>query len=683
MHEAGLPERSKATGVHDKLGSIASNRWATATRLFAIAALALFLPRLLLFANITTTFVAWPWQFDYTEGVNLSATVHLAQGQNIYGPNGPDAFISAPYTPLFYLLTAPFTRLFGPSFGLGRALSLLSTLAVAFLLAYAVRSATSKLLPGLLAGALWLSSSPVIVWGALYTQQTIALMWGFTGLVWAMRHPSGRRLYVAALAFALAFYTKQSAIDEAAAVTLWLIINNWRAGLRFAMWLMVLIGIPFLGANLLLRGGLWEHIFSNQALPWSMQRFQRLVGRLWGEYWPLLGLATLCMLGTAASLLPRIRNTWPMRVEREEGQAGAYSGWSLAVIYFAIAQASVFVRLGREGVNYNHMIDVLLPACLLIGFLMGHLFARVATIPHRRGPTVRNYLATTYGTVLVSAALVTQFFLLADPHTWYAGAWPGQQVDKQMKALSKLVQTTPGDIYSEDTYLALSNNRPILYDDPFMFVNLAAQGRWDDSRLTQLIRDRQFSLIFLQAGSARLTETAQEAFSDDYDLKFPGFVNTYVPKSIALEPARKLSCMLGDGSEAVALEGYSLAAGVAEGGVNAGNVLRLTLYWRALRELGSNYASFVHMIDSEGRVVSGQDNAQTGASQPTTRWAAGETVTDSAALPLPEGLRPGSYRLIAGMYSAGRGALRNLVSSCTATESKYGDAVLLGSVLVK
>src|SRR4051812_40963844 len=85
-----------------------------------VVALLLLLPRLVSFAQITSGFVAWPWQFDFTEGVNLSATMKLAQGHNIYAPNGTDSFTSAPYTPLFYLITAPLSLLAGPALWVGR-----------------------------------------------------------------------------------------------------------------------------------------------------------------------------------------------------------------------------------------------------------------------------------------------------------------------------------------------------------------------------------------------------------------------------------------------------------------------------------------------------------------------------------------------------------------------------------
>src|SRR5205823_11582547 len=93
------------------------------------------LPRVYIFVMAGIARVGWPWQIDYAEGVNINAAYLLSQGHNIYHPNGPDGFISVPYPPLFFLLTAP-SQLGGPSFAVGRAISLVSTVVVALLIAY-------------------------------------------------------------------------------------------------------------------------------------------------------------------------------------------------------------------------------------------------------------------------------------------------------------------------------------------------------------------------------------------------------------------------------------------------------------------------------------------------------------------------------------------------------------------
>ena len=81
---------------------------------------------------------------------------------------------------------------------------------------------------GVFAGALWLALSPVIVWGALYTPNMPALMFGAAGVAWTLAFYRDRRVYWGIALFLLAFYTKQSAIDGAIAATLWLAVVRFQ-----------------------------------------------------------------------------------------------------------------------------------------------------------------------------------------------------------------------------------------------------------------------------------------------------------------------------------------------------------------------------------------------------------------------------------------------------------------------
>src|SRR5688572_21478341 len=179
--------------------------------------LVLLVPRLWQFGELGVTRAVWPWQLDFVEGINLNATLQLAEGRNIYRINGPEEFISAPYTPLYHILNLPFAWLSGPSLMGGRIITLLSTLGIAALLAYIIRRVTRLWWPGLVSGALWLSLGPTIVWSAFYKQDITAMLFDLAGLAVIISGPAGRRVYWAALLFALAFFTKQSAITGAAA----------------------------------------------------------------------------------------------------------------------------------------------------------------------------------------------------------------------------------------------------------------------------------------------------------------------------------------------------------------------------------------------------------------------------------------------------------------------------------
>lgn len=92
-----------------------------------------------------------------------------------------------------------------------------------------------------------------------------------------------------------------------------------------------------------------------------------------------------------------------------------------------------------------------------------------------------------------------------------------------------------------------------------------------------------------------------------------------------------------------------------------GQILRLTLHWRAEAPINKRYTVFTHLIgdDAAGNVVNPatgspvwaqMDGEPVGGSHPTTAWQVGERVDDSYGLELPANLPPGSYLLEVGMY---------------------------------
>jgi hypothetical protein len=60
---------------------------------------------------------------------------------------------------------------------------------------------------------------------------------------------------------------------------------------------------------------------------------------------------------------------------------------------------------------------------------------------------------------------------------------------------------------------------------------------------------------------------------------------------------------------------------------------------------------FLQLLNAQGEVVAGWDSQPLGGLYPTNLWSPGEAIADTFSLPLPpEGLPPGDYRLIAGLY---------------------------------
>jgi hypothetical protein len=96
----------------------------------------------------------------------------------------------------------------------------------------------------------------------------------------------------------------------------------------------------------------------------------------------------------------------------------------------------------------------------------------------------------------------------------------------------------------------------------------------------------------------------------------------------------------------IQLVGYDIAPPPYQ----AGQVLRLQLYWQALEPLDKDYTVFVHLLDGAGQLIAQQDNFPGRGTRPTSRWEPGTTVMDPYDLDLPEDLAPGDLTVTLGLY---------------------------------
>ncbi len=122
------------------------------------------------------------------------------------------------------------------------------------------------------------------------------------------------------------------------------------------------------------------------------------------------------------------------------------------------------------------------------------------------------------------------------------------------------------------------------------------------------------------------------------------FVIYAVPLDKAGEDMQhRLSATLGD---LVRLEGYSLVSDE----VTSGDILQLTLFWRATGPIERRYKVFTHLIDPAGHLHGLRDAEPQGGARPTTSWQEGELIIDRYGLPVLAGTPPGEYSIEIGMY---------------------------------
>lgn len=135
----------------------------------------------------------------------------------------------------------------------------------------------------------------------------------------------------------------------------------------------------------------------------------------------------------------------------------------------------------------------------------------------------------------------------------------------------------------------------------------------------------------------------------DQELTGPALINR---RGRVVDPAiqHRLGYRLGDEIE---LLGYDLDTTTAA----PGDVVALTLYWRALRPMQNAYTVFNQVIDLATTAKVGQvDGMPVCDRNPTGQWFAGDIIADPYTIPIAPDAAPGAYTLISGMYNPATGA---------------------------
>jgi hypothetical protein len=113
-------------------------------------------------------------------------------------------------------------------------------------------------------------------------------------------------------------------------------------------------------------------------------------------------------------------------------------------------------------------------------------------------------------------------------------------------------------------------------------------------------------------------------------------------------PTYRVEASLGN---AVEILGYDVSTEVTP----PGQVLVVTVYWRAKSTLSQDYTAFVHLLGPFNPATGGplwaQEDSQPGqGTYPTSRWSPGEVVVEEYRLQVPQEAPAGKYSVQAGIY---------------------------------
>ncbi len=345
--------------------------------------------------------------------------------------------------------------------------------------------------------------------------------------------------------------------------------------------------------------------------------------------------------------------------------------WTLAPIALMYV-----VSLSRPAYNPKFLLLALLPFLILCarGLSPVHpgMFIRR---PHPASrPSLKGYL---FFAISIVAAIG---FLPALQNYYYDPRYARDDYRAILAAINATARATDGILINapgQADVVRYYNRRALaLYPLPRMRPPDVAATRADvDAVLSRVERVYAIYWATEQSDPQRVVETklAERAFPalDEWHGNVRLAVYGNAPQTRG--ELQTLNARVGD---EIVLQDYRLDARQAR----AGDIVTLTLNWRAEQTPSSRYKVFVHLLDANNQVVAQRD-AEPGANlKPTTTWRAGQVIADNYGILIAPGTPPGEYTIEIGLYRTEDGT-RLLLRANDGAE--IGDHVIVGKVRVE
>lgn len=482
----------------------------------------------------------FPYQLDAEEGFLYLQALDLIAGRSIYTPVQEEPYLVGNYPPLYPMMIAAALRAGLEGLEAGRAVVALSTVLILLLLFGIARVLSGRWFVAFLAPLLFAVSYELYNWVAFCRVDLPALALTLLGAFLFTGFSSRGALVLAAVCFALAAYTRQTALMAPAACAVALVWND-RRGLVWFLTPYLAGGLgSFVVANLWLEGEFWRHLveYNRNTMDWVVLR-SILRNEIWFFYrWWIVALG---VAGLGAGV-------WvPVGRDGEPGGAGprrepGARRMAFAVTYFLLSAMSLSA-FAKSGSAPNYALEPLAAASLLLVALLGRLLGGLGAATRRRRTAA--WIST-----LFVAGCITLHVVRMVPISWsemLPGALGGvgrimdegrvgwalfsspnpdaSEVARGDRIVVEL-QRAKGEVLSELPVFSIAAGHAVMFQ-PFIMSTLAREGRWDATAFVEDLRRGRFGVIVTtqdlreaQGGAvlARYTPDMAEAILERYQL---------------------------------------------------------------------------------------------------------------------------------------------------------------------
>lgn len=174
-------------------------------------------------------------------------------------------------------------------------------------------------------------------------------------------------------------------------------------------------------------------------------------------------------------------------------------------------------------------------------------------------------------------------------------------------------------------------------------------------------------LYDLQSGDRMETETDGETLVNLGSVRIAPPDDAQIPNPLTVNFGHQMQ-----------LVGYDLSTRTP----SPGGMLTVTLYWRALQPMQTNYTVFTHVISPDTTIWGQLDSQPQGGLAPTSSWEPGELVVDEVELSLREDTPLGIYPVEIGVYSVDAEGSINRLDRITDDGRRADNYLLLSPVRI-
>ena len=446
--------------------------------------------RTMLYLASASAALRFPFQLDYGEGIVWEQMRLIAAGRG-YAPIAGFPAIVFHYPPLYHLLTGAIARLSGADeLFTGRAVSLTCTIVTAGLVArlgslLAPREADRTVVRAgaLLTALIVLAMLPTEIWSVLMRVDMLCMALTFGGLLCGMLAVTRpRAVYLAAVLFVAAIYTKQTALAAPAAVFATLLVLRPRTALAGIAATITLGLVELATLTAATDGGVLRHIVLYNinridlttliAIPRNIEgHFAFVMCGVMGVTRELLRLRANRAGTAGSSLITHLRSD-----PRDARVVMALLHCGAATLMLGL--------LAKSGASDNYLIEWDCSIALFAGLALRD----AGTAAFR--PTAA--LQPSWLSLMIPATLLLQGYHHPRPDIWSAQDLRSHY--REGENLVAMIAAAPQPVISDDMVAVLRAGKAVLWE-PAIFAELGATGVWDETPLLERIRARQFAFI--------------------------------------------------------------------------------------------------------------------------------------------------------------------------------------------